>query len=163
VRGDDYLEIPGNIIPDSLGNIGKIINGDFIKIDSAELYKISDLPYIVQITPRSLFLSADGSVWTFTLDLKGLKIDSYNPIIQIYEVNNNNYCLDNQGNILYYSVVNYIDSSSLHYKIKTSKNLIEICVDSDEKYIYALDDNMNLFIYDNDSRELVKNYDLLKL
>jgi len=149
--GDEDIEIPANFKPDAFGEIGQVNDGVYKKLQDLEYYKLHDLPRIVALTTTGEFISEDGDIWT--LDYYNLivkKSDNYSNIIQIYEGKYTDYYLDSKGNI--FTSVN---------KIETSKNLIEITVNSDEEKIYGLDDDMNLYIY-NISGELLHSYDLLK-
>jgi hypothetical protein len=149
--GDEDIEIPADIKPDAFGEIGKIEDGIYRKLADFEYYKLHDLPRIIALTTTGEAISENGDVWVLDYyNLTAKKSDKYSNIIQIYEDKYTNYYLDNKGNI-------FTDST----KIETSKNLIEIAIDSDEEKIYALDDEMNLYIY-NISGKLLQHYDLLK-
>jgi len=155
IIGDEDINSPlvvnANIKPDAFGEIGKIEDGIYKKLEDLEYYKLHDLPRIIALTTRGEFISEDGDIWNLDYyNLTVRKSDKYTNIIQIYEGKYTNYYLDNKGNIFSEST-----------KIETFKNLIEIVVDSDKSKIYALDDGMNLYIY-NMSGELLHSYDLLK-
>ena len=151
--GDDDIEIPANINPDNFGEIGKIEDGIYTKLEDLEYYKLHDLPRIISLTTTGEFISEDGDIWTvdyYNLTVK--KSDKYTNIIQIYEGKYTNYYLDNKGNIFFEST-----------RIETFKNLIEIIVDSNKAKIYALDNDMNLYVYNISDSKLLQHYDLLKI
>ena len=96
VKENEDIEIPDDIKPDAFGEVGQIINENFIKLEDVKYYKINGLPYIVQLTTKNYVLSKDGNIWYFNYDnLKSHRDNNYNNIIQIYEVMNNDYYLDN--------------------------------------------------------------------
>jgi hypothetical protein len=153
VKNNEDLEIPDNIEPDAFGEVGQIINGIFDKLEEVKYYKIHGLPRIAQLTTKEIFLSEDGGFWYVDYDDLTPVLSNkykYNNIIQIYELKHVNYYLDNKGTIF-----------TPIYKIETFKNLIEIAINSDESYIYALDNEMNLYVY-NISGQFLQSYDLLK-
>ena len=72
------------------------------------------------------------------------------------------YYLDNKGNIMRehsYDGSDDSNDSNDYTIIETGKNIIEIS--TSRKFLYALDDNMKLYIYFNE--KLIKEYDLLDL
>lgn len=153
------------IIIQSIGNLylshdGDIYQGDRFNSNNP-LSKIEGLDKIKELASEHKLLSVNGNVYIRHADA-GSKvfelIENLKNIKQIYlnRPDYGSYYLDNQCNI----ISNYYDGD-LYFKIVTEQNIIEII--SVGNFIYALNDNMKLYMYTKFDRAFYHSYDLLDL
>lgn len=131
-----------------IGQQWKVVTDILIFDKLLYFYKINFYQKIISFS-KTLYsanlLLENGNVCEIN-QILGLKTFNSKDIIQIFD---GDYFLDNKGNIYYNDVL----------KIKTNKNIIEICVSC--MIIYALDDEMNIFVYYG--QKIIKSLDLLNL
>ena len=134
-------------------------NGDVYsyKKSTNEMEKITGINKIREIIEMNELLSINGEIYrsldyydNFTLD------ERFKNIIKVHIKFNSDYryYLDDKGNII------IINKDNTYYSvIETRKKIIEICTIND--FLYALCDNMKLYIYHHEI--FIKEYDLLNL
>jgi len=148
----------------SIGNLYLSDDGDVYQKDKFNdnnlYYKIQELDKIKELITEHILLSIDGNVYTRYIDGGSTNFElnkNLKNIKQIYpsEYDYASYYLDIKGDIHKY----------LHYNLKyiiiTNQNIIEII--SIGNFIYALSDDMKLYVYDKSDGVYYYNYDLLNL